>query len=192
MTFINDDDGGGVDGNSAYDNIILREGPIADEITAPEQLEAEYSRILGQLDLVVGDSSYRGVNLLGADDMTTFFNERRTSKLVSTGISASAAGLGLEREDFTSIEAVREKIDQIREARESLRAYASSLAGDLAIITAREGFTQDMINTLDTGRDMLVLADQNAEGARMLALQTRQQIQMSVLSFRQATVLELF
>ena len=192
MTFINDDDGGGVDGNSAYDNIILREGPIPDEITAPEQLEAEYTRILDQLDLVVEDAGYRGVNLLDADDMTTFFNEHRTSMLVSEGISASAAGLGLEREDFTSLEAVRDKLSQIREARENLRAYASSLAGDLAVITTREGFTQDMVNTLDTGRDMLVLADQNEEGAKILALQTRQQIQMSVLSFRQTTVLELF
>ncbi|MBU0800228.1 MAG: hypothetical protein KKA05_04415 [Alphaproteobacteria bacterium] len=192
--FINDDDGPGDDGDSFYNNMFLREGPIPPpdtSLNAPDEIEQGYAQILNQLDLVVADSGYRGVNLLDDKDMTTVFNESRTSKLVSEGIAASSAGLGLGREDFTSLDAIREKLDHIRTARETLRGYAGTLANDLAIITTRLDFSQDMINTLRTGADMLTLADQNEEGAKLLALETRQQIQYSVLATRQASILEI-
>lgn len=193
MTFFNDDDGAGDDGDGSFNNIILREGPEQNNTTleGPAALQTEYEQILRQLDLVVEDSSYRGVNLLDGDDMTTFFNEHRTSKLVSQGIVASYAGLNLETDGFGTVEDVQTKIDQVRTAREKLRTYASSLAGDLNIIKTREDFTANMIQTLDAGRDKLILADQNEEAARQLALQTRQQLQTSTLSFRQATILDI-
>ena len=193
MTFFNDDDGAGDDGDGSFNNIILREGPAQNNTatTGPAAVQAEYERILRQLDLVVEDSSYRGVNLLGGDAMTTYFNEHRTSKLVSQGLVATYAGLNLETTGFGTLEDVQTKIAEIRAAREKLRAYASSLAGDLNIIKTREDFTANMIATLDAGRDRLILADQNEEAARQLALQTRQQLQTSMLSFRQATILDI-
>jgi hypothetical protein len=159
--------------------------------TVQDQLENEYAAILDQLDLIVEDSSYRGTNLLDDDDMVTVFNANRTSKLVSEGMNATSAGLGLSREDFSSLEAVRLKIAEIREAREIIRSYAESLANDLNIIQTRETFTQSMINTKQEGNDLLTLADQNAEGASLLALQTRQQIQMSVLSLRAPSIADI-
>ena len=56
----------------------------------------------------------------------------------------------------------------------------------------RQNFTVSMVNTLAEGSDKLTLADQNEEGARMLALQTRQQIQMSILSIRPPLLSGLF
>ena len=193
MTFFADDDGPGDDGDGSFNNIYLSEGPIeyTTAYDAAASVDAEYKRILNQLDLIVQDSSYRGVNLLDGDDMTTYFNEHRTSKLVSQGIEASFAGLNLETDGFGTVEEVQTKIDQVRTAREKLRTYASSLAGDLNVIKTREDFTANMIATLDAGRDKLILADQNEEAARQLALQTRQQLQTSMLSFRQATILDI-
>jgi flagellin-like hook-associated protein FlgL len=52
-----------------------------------------------------------------------------------------------------------------------------------------------MINTLQTGADNLILADQNQESANLLTLQTRQQLEVSALSIaNQAnqSVLKLF
>ena len=46
----------------------------------------------------------------------------------------------------------------------------------------RQDFTKNLINTLQTGADNLVLADTNEEGANMLALQTRQQLSTTALS----------
>ena len=59
----------------------------------------------------------------------------------------------------------------------------------------RQDFTKNLINTLQTGADNLVLADTNEEGANMLALQTRQSLSTTALSLaNQASqaVLRLF
>lgn len=59
---------------------------------------------------------------------------------------------------------------------EALKTQASDLAQNLATITTREDFSNEMINTLQEGADKLTLADLNEEGANLLALQTSQQL----------------
>lgn len=193
LTFINDDDGGGDDGESIYQNIFLREGPIPPPETVqtgPQSLEDEYDALLDQLDLLVLDSDYRGINLLAGETLTTSFNERRTSGLVTEGINATASGLGLTRAGFDSLEDVQLKIGQIRAAREDLRQYATTLANDLSITQIRERFIRSTINTLKEGSDKLTLADMNEESARLLAQQTRRQVQFSVLASGNPTLAE--
>lgn len=58
----------------------------------------------------------------------------------------------------------------------ALKTEASNLAQNLATITIREEFSANMINTLNSGSDKLVLADLNEEGANLLALQTSSQL----------------
>lgn len=191
--FIHDDDAGPL-GNASYRNITLREGPQQVPGTmeqANSALSRGYEKIVGQLDLLAKDANYRGINLLRGETMTTYFNPQNTSYLVSEGIDATYQGLGLETRDFNSIEAVREKILQVREAREKLRAFGTTLANDLSIIQTRETFTEGQIVTANAGANDLTIADANEEGANMIALQTRQQIQMSILSLRAANILSV-
>ncbi len=59
----------------------------------------------------------------------------------------------------------------------------------------REDFTKEMINTLKAGADGLVLADQNEEAAKLLSLQTSQQLGVQALSLAsqsQQGILRLF
>ncbi len=191
LTFINDDDGGGDDGDAQFRNMVLHEGEYTfgqTGLTVSPIYEEEYGLILDQLDLLALDSVYRGINLLDGDDMTTFFNAERSSSLFTEGIFASSAGLGLERLDFTTIEAVERKITQVREARAILRHYATTLSLDFSVLDDRADFTTNMINVFNAGRDDLTLADQNEVGAELLALQTRQQIQTSVLTINTASI----
>ena len=187
MTFINDDDAAPL-GNSAYRNIVLSEGLPQDGADLSSFRDG-YAKIINQIDEIVKDSNYRGINLLRADKMTTYFNEDRSNFLVSEGLDASFAGLGLDRDDFSSIQAVRQKLDQIRAAREILRGYGRTLATDLTVLQTREVFTGGIINTLKAGAEDLTAADLNEEGARMLALQTQQQLGVISLAFPQANIL---
>jgi flagellin len=62
-------------------------------------------------------------------------------------------------------------------------------------VQTRQDFTKNLINTLQTGSDNLVLADTNQEGANLLALQTRQQLSTTALSLSAQSaqaVLKLF
>jgi flagellin len=161
------------------------------------QYESEYDSIRNQMTELVsnGDTGYRGTNLLNGDDLGTFFNEFRTSSLTTKGVTFTADGLGLERADFARANTVDRALSQVREALESVRNFGSTLANDLAVIQTREDFTNNLINTLQEGSDKLTVADQNAEGAKLLALQTRQQLgvtSLSLASQSQQSILRLF
>lgn len=193
ITFVHDDDGAPF-GNASYRNITLREGPVqtpAEVETADSALSRRYQEIVGQLDLLVKDAHYRGINLLKGESLTTYFNPANTSSLTIEGINATYAGLGLNTADFNSIEAVQAKIIEVREAREKLRRYTTTLANDLSVITVRKDLTTGQITNALAGADDLTLSDPNEEGANMLALQTRQQIQMSILALRPPNILSI-
>jgi flagellin-like hook-associated protein FlgL len=76
-----------------------------------------------------------------------------------------------------------------------LRTESQKLSSSLSTIEIRSEFTNEMINTLNTGADNLTLADMNEEGANMLMLQTRQNLgttSLSLASQAAQAVLQLF
>lgn len=181
ITFINDDDSGPT-GTSMFRNVTLREGPLEYASTTPASIKEGYAKILSQLDQLVVDAHYRGINLLEGDDFEVWFNEDGSSRLQVEGIDGTSQGLGL-LSDLSSIEAVYSQLDAIRAARESLRSYGATISTEFNILKVRDTFTRGIINTLESGADDLTLADQNEEGAKLLALQTRQALAQTSLSF---------
>jgi flagellin len=61
-------------------------------------LEGQYNEVLSQINQLVSDSGYKGVNLLGGDDVSheVKFNENGSSKLTMTGFDASTGTNGLD------------------------------------------------------------------------------------------------
>ena len=144
--------------------------------------EANYNKIRDQIDGLVKDAGYRGTNLLNGDDLLTVFNEDRSTSITTKGQVLTSAGLGLNAANFGNAAGVNGALSEVRDATSSLRTFVSSLANDLNVIKTREEFTKQTINTLQEGSDKLTIADPNEEGAKMLALQTRQQLAVSALS----------
>ncbi len=160
-----------------------------------ENLAKDYNSLRTQINDLVKDAQYRGVNLLQGDSLTTFFSEDSTSRLVTTGSTFTADGLGITTGAFTSATSVQNSIDQTVAALETVRAFGSTLANNLSIIQTRRDFTEGLINTLEAGASDLTKADENEEGANLLALQTRQQLgvtSLSLASQAQQSVLRLF
>lgn len=160
-----------------------------------DQFEEDFNTVLSQIDDIVEDAQFRGVNLLNGDNLTTFFNEDRDNFLTTEGVDFSSLGLGIAEGDFTNAANVQISIDQSRAALLSVRNFGQSIANDLAIIQTRRDFTEETINTLTAGADDLTVADQNEEGANLLALQTRQALGTTSLSLAaqsQQSVLRLF
>ncbi|MBN8521045.1 MAG: flagellin [Alphaproteobacteria bacterium] len=160
-----------------------------------DNLAKDYNSLRTQINDLVKDAQYRGVNLLQGDNLTTFFNEDNSSRLVTTGGTFTADGLGLTVATFASTAAAQTSITQTSAALETVRAFGSTLANNLSIIQTRRDFTEGLINTLDAGASDLTKADENEEGANLLALQTRQQLgvtSLSLASQAQQSVLRLF
>ena len=63
-----------------------------------------------------------------------------------------------------------------------MRTESKKLSNNLSVITAREEFSAQMINTLGDGAAKLTEADMNEEGANLLMLQTRQALGTTSLS----------
>ena len=68
----------------------------------------QFDGVLDQIDQLVQDTSYKGINLLNGDDLTVVFNESRTSTLELKGVTFNSTGeFGQNlstvqiREDFT-------------------------------------------------------------------------------------------
>lgn len=160
-----------------------------------DQFEEDFNNVRDQIDQLVEDSNYRGVNLLSGDNLTTFFNEDRDNTLYTEGVDFTAVGLGIEEGDFTNAAAVANAITQVRDSVAAVRNFGQSIANDLSIVQFRRDFTEQTINTLQSGADDLTVADQNEEGANLLALQTRQALGTTSLSLAaqsQQAVLRLF
>ncbi len=74
-------------------------------------------------------------------------------------------------------------VDELDSALTTLRSNAQTLGSNVALLQTRLDFTENYVNTLETGSSKLTLADINEEGANLLALQTRQQLGISALAF---------
>jgi len=164
-------------------------------------LRAEYASqfdsLRTQINELVQDTGYKGVNLLKGDNLTVNFNESRTSKLNITGVTFDALGLGITatENNWKTNDDIQSQLTQVESALTTLRSQASTFGNNLTVVQTREDFTKGMVDTLTAGADKLVLADMNEEAANMLALQTRQQLGTNSLSLASQSaqgVLRLF
>ena len=176
--------------------------------TEVNELENQYNDILEQMDMVVDDSYYKGTNLLAGatETLDVFFNEDGTSFLTLVGDDASYnAGLGIN--DLTTDDwwdttngvpdtsAINASLDELVDAKVTLRTMAKNLSLDLTTIEIRSDFTDEMITALQDGASNLVSADTNAESATLLMLQTQQSLainSLSIASDAYSSVLQLF
>jgi len=155
-------------------------------------LVEQYNTIRTQLTELAEDSGYKGKNLLSDDDLVVKFEG---ASLTVSGFDASAAGLGITAAAWASEADINASIAELDAAATTLSSESSKLSGNLSIITVRQDFSTNMVNTLTEGADKLTLADTNEEGANMLMLQTRQSLSTTALSLSaQAaqSVLQLF
>jgi len=182
----------------------------ADTTAAANSLATQYTTILNQINFMADDSGYKGVNLLKEGSSTVKFDETGVeSKLELNGFDATSTGLSLAGGAATvgsaagnwtsataiSTTAIDNAMAALDSATTTLRTESSKLSNNLSIITARQEFTQGMINTLKDGAAELTNADMNEEGANMLMLQTRQALgttSLSLASQAAQSVLRLF
>jgi flagellin len=161
-------------------------------------LQTNFNNLLTQIDQLAGDASYKGVNLLKGDNLTVNFNENNTSTLLIQGVTFNSTGLGLSSISGTGFQAnatINSTISALNTSLTTIQAQTETFGTNASTIQVRQDFTKNLINTLQSGSDQLVLADQNQESANLLTLQTRQQLSISALSISnqaQQAVLKLF
>jgi flagellin len=173
------------------------------DTSARASYATQFDTIMSQITSLAKDSSYKGTNLLSSTTtLTVKFNEDGSAKLDIAGFEArTLANLSLSfaaqiSNWATTTNAVMEtSLTFLSTATTNLRTQASSLASNLNVITSRQDFTTQIINTEKGGSDNLTLADMNEESANMLMLQTRQSLgitSLSLASQASQSILKLF
>jgi len=147
-------------------------------------LAAQFDSLRTQIDQLAADSKYNGVSLLSSQSLKVIFNEAATSFQTLTGVNDTSAGLGVVASggSFQTNFDINAAVTNVNNALVTLRNQASTFASNVSVIQARTDFTKQIVNTLTSGADALVLSDPNQEGANMLSLQTRQQLSSTALS----------
>ena len=169
---------------------------------------SQYATVMTQINQMAVDSNYKGINLLQSGELTVQFAptaDQSTLKLTGfgttgaefsiSGMSAAGTGVGWVSGTTVATTTIQAAIDGIESATDTLRTEAKKLSNNLGIITARDEFTSQMMNTLEDGAASLTEADMNEEGANMLMLQTRQALgttSLSLASQAAQSVLRLF
>ncbi|WP_075215624.1 flagellin [Mongoliimonas terrestris] len=166
---------------------------------------SEYNDLLTQIEGIANDSGYKGKNLLAGDSLVVTFNEKtgtdkNTMSISGVSYGDASSGLSLsEAADWTADDdgdtAIETTLTSLTSALTTLRNQASTFGTNLTVVENRQNFTKNMINTLQEGGDKLVNADSNEEGAKLLALQTRQSLASTALSLAsqaEQNVLRLF
>jgi len=177
----------------------LAQSALSATSTDATTFATQYATVLNQINQMAADSGYKGINLLQEAELTIeFASEAAKSTLKLTGfgdttstfnisgLSAemSAAGMGTNWVTGTTVNTtnIQDSVNNLETARGELRVRSKTLSSSLSIITAREEFTAQMINTLGDGASKLTEADMNEEGTNMLMLQTRQALGTTSLS----------
>lgn len=176
-------------------------------------LSKQFNSLATQLNNLVNDTSYQGLNLVNstAASLKVEFSDKSAAVLTIQGVNVQTGNLkGLTvtasiaasvaankswsavSAKVSSLDAVIKKLDS---AISTIRSNVKSLGGNVALLQTRLDFTKNYVNTLTEGSSKLTLADLNEEGANLVSLQTRQQLGIQALSFagqQEKGVLSLF
>jgi flagellin len=162
-----------------------------------QSLAKQYNDIREQISRLAKDSGFNGVNLLNSDQLSVTFNERTDADKAlltikgtdfTAGNDDGTSGLKLKAIDSSGVNGFQKNSDlddvdtRLNTALASLRSTASTFGSQLAIVQTRKDFTNELVNTLKSGADSLVLANSNEEAANLLTLQTRQQLSSQALA----------
>jgi flagellin len=156
------------------------------------------SGITAQITNLSTDSNYQGVSLLaaGPESLKVNFSSTNTKSTLSiSGVDSSATGLKVTGLSLDTTAHINSAITALNSAITTIRNTATSFANSLSIVQTRQSFTQNLVNTLQAGANDLTVADKNAEGAKLLALQTTQQLgitSLSLASQANQSILRLF
>jgi flagellin-like hook-associated protein FlgL len=172
-------------------------GSAAAVNTTRRDLATQFDSLRTQIDQLAADSGYNGTNLLDAGSLKVQFNEKNTASITVSGVKFNATGLKIDAatNNFQSDKDINDALGDLTTALTRLRDQASTFGSNLSVVQTRQDFTTNLIDTLETGSDLLVLADQNEEAAKLVTLNTRQQLASTALSLAtqsEQSVLRLF
>lgn len=144
-------------------------------------VQSEVQGLISQIDNLVADSAFQGVNLLDSDTLTTNFTRDGSSSLITQGVDFTSSGFNFSALNFETTSGFDKAINEFNIAETRIQDFATGISNDLTAIENRRSFTESTINNLENGSDDLTLSDPDEDAAEVLALEAQQALQISTL-----------
>ena len=182
-------------GLKAVEDLTRQLRGIATEVrggTAEQRQAAaeQFDRIRTQINSLAGDASYGGVALIDdpADSQTTPVGDLSGGAITVEGGAASAEALGIgtatgDYNGFASDADIDAALNDLAGATNQVRSTRQRVGSDIASLTTRRQFTQNLSDTIKTAEDKIAGSDLNDEAARQLALQLQDRFATASLRF---------
>lgn len=156
-----------------------------------------YNELLKQINCIVADSSFNGLNLLEGDTIRAIFNESGDAYRTINGPKLDTISLGLSDAigDWQNEEDIKTVLDEIEKAIYAVHNAANKINKASAMISSRNTFLETMANTCLSGAEKLTEADLNEVAAELLSAQTQKELVNNVISITMeanSSVLSLF
>ena len=174
----------------------------------------QFNVLSKQLNNLVNDTSYQGLNLINSTTSTLSlqfsiaststmkihgFNLNLSKLITPLGGAASKAATLLVTAGFSKVSNKTSIFDKafntLQNAVFAAQSDAQALGANVTFLQTRLTFSAQYMTTLQAGSDKLVVADVNQESTNLVTLQTRQQLSIQSLSIAtqsEQAVLRLF
>lgn len=143
----------------------------------------QFDTIRGQIDALANDTNYGGIALIAAQPgkLDVNLDGEGATDLTIQGRATDTASLGIgsavtDHNNFATDADIAAALSEVSAAVATVRGTAADFGSEIAALNIRETFNANLANTLEAGAVKLVNADLNAESARLLATQVREQL----------------
>jgi len=123
----------------------------------------------------VGSATITGIQI---SDIRATTTDGGTATYSATNAHVTATGIKTFTGSSVTVvaDAITTAQNELSNALKTLRTVAASIGNNNTLVQTRQDFTNNLVSTLQTASDNLVLADTNEEGANMQALQAQSQL----------------
>jgi flagellin len=150
----------------------------------------QFDQIRSQITSLAGDTSYAGVRLIDdpASGQTTRVGDLSEATITVDGGASTADALGIgtaagDYNGFATDADIDAALSDLAAATRQVRGTGQRVGSDIASLTTRQQFSQDLSNTLQAAEDKLTGADLNEDAARQMALQLQDRFATAGLRF---------
>ncbi|MBI2239418.1 MAG: hypothetical protein HYU59_01290 [Magnetospirillum gryphiswaldense] len=167
------------------------------DATERASLASQYNQTLGQVDSLVQDASYGGINLLSSSSssLTVSLGKSSGDSLTVSPQDLGSSSLGLSAVAADGSDFSTGTLAALDSAAQTVNSAQANLGANVSALTIRAEAAQSQANIATEGAAKLTEANLNEEGASLLAAQTRSQLArvgQSVSQQQQSALLTLF
>ncbi|MBR1778257.1 MAG: hypothetical protein IJ752_06715 [Alphaproteobacteria bacterium] len=157
----------------------------------------QYNELLKQINNIVADSSFNGLNLLEGDSIRAIFNEKGSSLRTVNGVKLDTVSMGLSEAagDWQNKTDIQKALDDIENAFYQVKQATNKFDRASYMVQSRNTFLETMSDTCLSGAEKLTGADLNEVAVEILAAETQKELVNQVISITMdtnASVLSLF